>query len=226
MSNNAIVLFRITAEGLRQDIYDQLGQIGKAENSLEHSYVRLGAMLCAFKAGEYWRDLASMDGVIYPNFDAFMLELRDHFQKGRTQLWSYLGVAEKLLPLVSAEKLDAMGISKALELQRVVKRGQKLTPEAVAEAVAPETTIKQLRASLAEMYQIVDDRPTGTWFDFDGAFFTSEEKKEFEDAVRVTVMLLGLKKEIPAHIQRKEIFLAWAREFLGTHSADVYGNAQ
>jgi hypothetical protein len=63
----------------------------------------------------------------------------------------------------------------------------------------------------------------GTWFDFDGCFMTPEERAEFKDTVRMTATLLELKKALPEHVQRKEIFFAWLREFRGTHETEVYG---
>lgn len=224
--STALAVTRPTeSERLRTAIYGVLGQIVPKEAELEHSYVRLGSLLAAFKAGEHWRGLIAATGQPYPNFDAFMLELRDQYNRGRTQLWAYLSVAEKLLPVIPADTLDEMGISKAQEIKRALSVvGRKITPEILAAAVDPKVTIKELRAVLAVAFNITDDtRPTGTWFDFDGCFFEPDERKEFVDAVKVTTALLGLKKEIPAHVQRKEVFLAWAREFFGTHATEVYG---
>ncbi len=212
--------FGVTAEELRAAIYGQLGETVVKETELDHSYARLGHLLAAFKAGEYWRGLA------YPNFDAFMLELRERFNRGRSQLYAYLSVAEKLLPLMSADDLDSMGISKAQEIKRAVcgVPGRKLTTEIIAAALNPKTTGKELRAVLAEAYNITDDnRPKGAWFDFGGAYLSSEERKLFVDTVKMTTALLGLKKETPEHIQRREILLAWASEFMGTHAVEVYG---
>lgn len=211
---------------LRAKIYDELGRIGVAEGSLEHSYIRLGSMLTEFKRAEYWRDLNASDGQGYKNFDAFMLELRDRYNRGRTQLWAYLSVAEKLLPSISAQTLDEIGISKAQELKRMLKHapGRRHSDQVVETAKNPKTTIKELRAVLHETYELGDDdRPAGQWFDFGGAYLTPDERKEFLDFVKVAVRKLGLTKETPDWIQRKECLLVAAREFFGTHAADVYG---
>lgn len=214
------------AQGLRERIYTELGRIGVAEGTLEHSYVRLGSALAEFKRGEYWRDLKSAKGTAYLNLDEFMVELRERYRKGRTQLWAYLSVCEKLLPSIPAVKLDEIGISKAQELKRALKYvpNRQFAENVITTAADSKVTIKELRAVLHETYEIVDDgRPAGTWFDFGGAYLTTEERKEFVDAIRVCVRVLGLKKETADWIQRKECLLAMAREFLGTHAADVYG---
>src|SRR5260370_15304809 len=97
------LLYISDATRLRAKIYEELGRIGVAEGSLEHSYIRLGGMLAEFKRGEYWRDLKSRKGETYKKLDEFMVELKDNYRKGRTQLWQYMGVAEKLLPSITAE---------------------------------------------------------------------------------------------------------------------------
>jgi hypothetical protein len=207
------------AEVLRQEIYAQLGKAETEEVNLDRSWMRLGTMLAAFKAQECWRDL---DG--YASFDEFIGELKNRYHRGRTQLYAYLSVAETLGPVIPAETLEKIGISKAMELKRaMVKSGKQLPEELVTAAEAPTTTIKELRGLVGEALHVTDDRTPGTWFDWGGSFLTPEEKQLFKDAVCVTIRLLDIKKEVPDHIQRKAIFLAWAQEFLGTHSAEVYG---
>jgi hypothetical protein len=212
-------------ETLRQAIYGELKQIIPTEASLERGYARLGGLLAAFKSCEGWRGLNGADGQPYPNFDAFMLELRERYNRGRTQLYQFCSVAEKLLPMISADTLDEMGISKATEIKRAIGGvpGRAVTPEILEAARNPKVTIKQLRAILADAFNITDERPAGQWFDFGGAYLTPDERKAFVDAVKVTTAILGLKNDVPDHIQRKEIFLAWAAEFEGTHAAEVYG---
>ena len=137
-----------------------------------------------------------------------------------------MGVAEKLLPSITAEVLDKIGISKAYELKRALKYvpERKISEEVIARASDDKVTIKELRAVLHETYEIMDDdRPAGAWFDFGGAYLTPEERKEFVDFVHVATRVLGHKKDTPDWVQRKECLLAAAREFLGTHAADVYG---
>jgi hypothetical protein len=214
----------VSAAELRQRIYHELGAIVPMEANLEHSYIRLGNLLAAFKHEECWRELPASNGQPYANFDAFMYELRDLYHRGRTQLWAYLSVAEKLLPLVDAETLDKIGISKAQELKRALAPGRVLTPEIIDVAANPKTTIKELRATLYATFNITDDnRPVGQWFDFGGAYLTPDERKEFIEFVKVASAILCLKRETADWIQRKECLMAAAREFLGTHAAEVYG---
>lgn len=217
---SASLALAIRPTELREAIYTQLEGLSTAEVTLDHGYARLGGLLAEFKRIEAWRTLG------YGSFDQFMSELHTRFNRQRSQVYAYCGVAEKLLPYVSANDLDNMGISKAQEIKRALSggTGRKVTEEVLAAALNPKVTIKELRAILAVTFSITDDnRPKGTWFDFDGCFFEPDERKFFVDAVKMTTALLGLKPNVPAHIQRKEIFMAWAAEFTGTHSVEVYG---
>ena len=215
-----IVVEVSVAETLRQEIYRQLGAAAADEIVLEQSWMKLGVLLAAFKANEGWRPLG------YPNLDAFMLELRDKYHRGRTQLWSYLTVAEKLGPVISSTDLEKMGISKALELKRALVKadGKPLPAEVITAALTP-MTIKELRGQIGQAMNLPDDREPGTWFDFAGCFMTADERREFRAAVVITEKLLEISPATPDPIRRKEIFFAWLREFVGTHAAEVNGPA-
>jgi hypothetical protein len=183
--------------------------------------MRLGELLSVCKAGEHWR-AAGFEG-----FPAFMADLGAKYKRGKTQLWAYLNAHEALSALVAPNVLERIGISKCLEIRRQLKKanGKPLTPELIEMAQQQSVTTKELRAALCTAFSVVDDQPTGTWFDCDGFYVTPEERKEFIAAVKLTMKLLGIQPHVPEHIQRKEIFFAWLREFSGTHAADVYGGA-
>ena len=207
----------VDSQQLLAKIYGELDDACANEFKLEQSWTRLGGMLLEFKQGEHWRKTG------FEGFPEFMLTLRDRYNRGKTQLWSYLTVVENLLPAIGAETLEEIGISKALELKRAVKKSGKAIPQEIIELARKQaTTIKQLRAELGAAFNI-EPGEKGTWFDFDGCFMTPEERKEFLDAIRLTKTLLAIGNDVPEHIQRKEIFTTWAKEFVGTHAAEVYG---
>src|SRR5208282_3852661 len=208
------------AEHARLEIYGQLGEATKNEVVLEASWMRLGKLLAEFKAAEHWRLLG------YETFPKFMLELRDKYNRGKTQLWNYLTVAEKLLPLYPAEKLEAMGISKAMEFARALGNSKTVLPqEIIDKATEQGTTIKKLRGLIGVAQHGGVAPEQSSWFDWGGSFLTAGEKEEIKEAIRVTIRLLGIAPHVPEHIQRKEIFLAWAKEFYGTYASEVFGPA-
>jgi hypothetical protein len=209
------------AEELRRKIYNELEGTSVACFALEQSWTRVGVLLAEFKAQECWRPLN------YATFDAFMDELKTKFKRGRTQLYGYLSCAEVLLPTIGAEKLEQMGISKALELKRAMKKldGKSLPPALLEAALDATKTTKELRGTIGQALNITEE-PKGSWFDLDGFFMTPEERKEFKDAFLATEAMLGLKREQPDHIRRKEVILTWMREWYGTHAAEVNGTKQ
>lgn len=212
-------LTKVVATELRDAIYRELDAATADVVKLEQSWMRLGQHLSSFKANEYWRDLG------YTTFDDFMAELSKKYHRGRTQLWSYLGVAEKLLPTISATTLEEIGISKAMELKRAMKKsGTDKLPDTVVDAARQRSvTTKELRGIVGTAMNVDTAPDPGSWFDFDGCYMTPEERREFIDIIQCTIALLSLKPEIPDHIKRKEVFLTWAREWFGTHAHDFYG---
>lgn len=208
------------SDELRRKIYNVLESAGAIGFELEQSWMWLGVLLAQFKAKEHWRKYPDR----YKTFDDFIDELKAKFNRGRTQLYSYLSVAEKLLPTIGAEKLEQMGIAKALELKRAMKKleGKPLPPELLASALDSKKTTKELRGEIGRALNLTEE-PAGTWFDLDGFFMTPDERKEFKEAVVATEGLLGLKRETPDHIRRKEVIMSWMREWYGTHAAEFNG---
>lgn len=207
-----------TAEEKRRRIYNVLANAALNEVALEASWMRLGAMLATFEHDETWRELG------YTSFPTFMDELRVKYNRGRSALWGYMTAAKSLLPYYTPQQLEGLGISKAREIRWAVDKTKAALPQAIMDAaVLPGTTTRELRALIGQTLCLPDDREPGTWFDFGGTYFTPEEKKEFKDAVRVAIAQLKVKPGTPEHIQRKEIFLAWAREYFGTWAHEVDG---
>lgn len=205
-------------EEKRRKIYNVLSNAAVDCFRLEQSWIRLGLLLSEFKASESWRPLG------YQTFDVFMDELKVKFNRGRTQLWGYLSVAEYLLPTISAEKLEEMGIAKALELKRALKRlDGKPLPQALIDLALGNGTTKELRGEIGKALNDAPE-PAGTWFDMDGFFMDPSERAEFKEIWHVAEGLLGLKKEIPDHIRRKEVILTCMREWYATHAPEFYGD--
>ena len=211
-----------TAEEMRRKIFNVLENTTVQVFTLEQNWIRLGVMLSEFKAQEHWRQFKE-----YQTFDDFISELKHRFNRGRTQLYSYLSVAEQLLPTIGAEKLEQMGISKALELKRAMKKleGKPLPAGLLEAALDPKSTTTELRGAVGAALHITEE-PKGSWFDLQGFFMLPDERKEFKEAFLATEGVLGLSNTLPDHIRRKEVILAWMREFYGTHAAEFNGVQQ
>jgi len=219
---NSVVNWNMNvAEGLRASIYKELESTSVTCFALEQSWVRLGILLSKFKQQEHWRVLG------YQTYDSFIHELKVKFKRGRTILYGYVGAVEALLPIMDAEAIEAIGISKALELKRAQKQlnGKPLPAAALAAAASKDVTASDLRAELAKATHVTEE-VKGTWFDLQGFFITADERAEFKEAFLATESLLGLSNTVPDHIRRKEVILTWMREWYGTHAADFSGVQQ
>lgn len=183
------------------------------EVALARNFAKLGTALIKVRANKYWLLWE------HKTFGDYIESIRERVGKGRTQIYAVIGVAEKLLPMVSEEDLADMGITKATELKRALSSGQAVTKELVAHARDPKTTIESLRAELFEN-KVNPTEPRGIYFDFGGAYLSSDEKAEitraFDVACRVDPVI---DQALPEHARRKEVFLRWAREFLATYEA-------
>ncbi len=210
------------SEHVRAQIYTELKGSTEYCYKLEQSWVRLGILLSEFKGKELWRHYNE-----YQVFDDFISELKERYKRGRTQLYGYMGAAEALLPIMSPEQLERIGISKALELKRAQKKldGKKLSTELINGALDPTKTASELRGAIGAELHLTEE-PKGSWLDLQGFFMLPDERKEFKEAFLATEGLLGLSNTLPDHIRRKEVILAWMREWYGTHAAEFNGVQQ
>ncbi len=213
----------ISPDELRRKIYNEIEGTSVACFALDRSYVRIGVLIAEFKARECWRSWSKE----YTTFDDFIGELKLRFKIGRTQLYGYVAVAEVLLPTIGAEKLEQMGVSKALELKRAVKKleSKPLPPALLEAALDASKTTKELRATIGQALNLTEE-PKGSWFDLDGFFMTPEERAEFKAAFLATEAMLGLTRSTPDHVRRKEVITTWMKEWYGTHAAEVNGTTQ
>ena len=203
-----------------------LGQIHEGELKLSHSYARLGARLREAELQQYWISLG------HHKFSGYLLDVGKKIGRERSQMYAILSVATDLLPLISEEALEEIGITKSHELRRLVKQGGNLEAsvgsgipagdgsweEAVRimdYAADPKVTAKQLRVKVNEVLHIKED-VQGFWLDLNGFYATADERKEIEQFWQWGKTYLQIKDEQPEHQWKKEVFLAAARECLGS----------
>lgn len=197
---------------LRQQVDHLLDEIRDQEYGLAANWARLGAALFEVRRNQYWDEWG------YLSFGSYIRELADRVRKERSQLYAYIGTAEKLLPYIAEDMLVAIGISKAGELRRfVAQSGRRLPQPLLTMAVDDKTTVKELRAAVfQELHQEPD--PKGTWLDLGGFYALSDEKKEIEDAFRLATLDPLIPHDTPEHLRKKEILLRLSREFIGAYS--------
>jgi hypothetical protein len=129
---------------------------------------------------------------------------------------------EKLLPSVNETQLNQMGISKAVELQRVVSQtGAQPTQELIDFALDPNHTRENVKGEVYKHLNIQTPTETGIYFEL-GCYVTQEEREEIQRGLDVATKVDPvIPTDWPENNRNKEILLRLIREFLGTYEAQV-----
>ena len=208
------------------EIDEILNSISAHELRLAKSYARLGSKLKEMKANFYWMSLG------YERFSAYLEFIRGRIGRERSQVYAILSVAETLLPAMTEEQLETVGITKAHELKRLVKEGGNIESEFVdkdyaAEAVRimdyaadPKVTAKQLRVKVNELLHVTED-VQGLWLDLGGFYATQDERKEIEQFWELGKRLLAPKDEQQEHVWKKVVFMDAVREATSTWAGEA-----
>jgi hypothetical protein len=112
-----------------------------------------------------------------------------------------------------------MGISRAQELARFVKEtGRRVPADLLDAALDPNKNITELHVQVQEAMH-VKEGPSGTWYEpLGGAYYTPDEKKEVQQAIDLARR--DIDPTLPDHVIRKQVMLAFAREF---YSSNIEG---
>jgi len=206
------------------EIDDILNSISAHELRLAKSYARLGSKLKEMKSNFYWMSLG------YNRFSEYLEFIRGRIGRERSQVYAILSVAETLLPAMTEEQLETVGITKAHELRRLVNQGGNLHAPAFPDDVTwdavdfvqimdyaadPKVTAKQLRVKVNELLHVHED-VQGLWYDLPGFYATPDERKEIEQFWELGRKLLAPMDEQQDHVWKKIVFLDAVRESYGT----------
>jgi hypothetical protein len=216
----------------RAEIDSLLDLICAHELRLSHSYARLGSLLREVKVNMFWVTYG------FERFSSYLEHVREKIDRRRSQVYAILSVAEVLLPHISEDKLEEIGISKAHELKRLVKQGGRVDAfisdsDAVGMlgdypivsvrimdyALDPKVTAAQLRVKVNELLHI-HEAPQGLWLEIDGFYATPEERKEIEEFKTLGRQVLQITSESETETW-KQIFFAAVREAVGTWRGEL-----
>ena len=189
-------------------------QLAAAEILLEHGYARLGYLLSEVSEQGYWRDE-------YQSFGEYIDAVAEKFNRGRTQIYHYFSTVKALRGSVSENDLNTMGITKAKVLADAIKVNGTLPENIMADALNSERTAKDLEKTVAVTLH-KPEHEDSEWLDLKFAFFvTAEEKATIQDAVSAARHLEPeINTEMKDHMQKKEIVMRWAQEFLASYAQD------
>ena len=224
-------LNEVAALAKQVEIEELLGQISAHELRLSHSYARLGSLLREVKVQQYWIAYG------FDRFSSYLETVREKIDRRRSQVYAILSVAEVLLPHISEEKLEEIGITKAHELRRLVLHDGNVhaeitdpdpynhtedtfgTVQIMDYATRPKVTAAQLRVKVNELLH-VHEAPAGLWLELEGFYATPDERKEIEEFWALGKQVLQITSE-SEHEIRKEVFLAAVRECLGSWRGEL-----
>lgn len=207
------------AKRLAELIDSEISGAVDGERKLDQRWAHVGVLLSQFEKSEGFKLIG------FESFPRYLLSLKEKYGRSNGQLWAYKEVAAHLGPTVGEAALDTMGVSKAFEIARAVKKADKpVTPELVAAALDPKTTVKEVRALAHKIFELqTEEAPKGTWMDLGGFYAAPEERKLLMETYDMGAVLLELPKNTPEWAKRKAVHLAMAQEFHGTHMTEVYG---
>lgn len=208
------VLLSASPEDVRARIDKLVVEITSDQNALSQKMVRLGIALNEVKVLRYW------EGWGFDSYNRYLGSLKDKVAKGRTQLYGYQSVVEKLLPIAGEETLEKMGITKATELVHAMRITGRVPSEALLlEAANPKVTAEKLREKIADEWRIFRPEEKEKWFDIGGFFATKDEVREIEQAFEVATRTdPAIPADWPEDQRRKECTLRMAREYFGTYA--------
>lgn len=208
------------AERVKEQIEHVLGQIRNQQSNLEADFIRLGGALVEVHANQFW----ILWG--FKSFSRYLISLEPMVKLGRTQLYNCLGIARDLLPVVSPEDLEVIGVSKASILRKMLKAGKRPSAELIE--IAKRETMERLEGEVAEETGMRRDGDKGRWHSFGGAYYTEDEWEEFIRASNVAAMTdPTLNKRVThwEHLEwwvKKEIMWRWLASYLAENESAIY----
>jgi hypothetical protein len=210
------------SDNLRSEIDDLLEQINSHQLRLSHSYARLGGMLSEVEKSKEWVNWG------FETFPRYMAYVGEKIDRRKSQMYAVLSVATDLLPYLTEEKLEAIGITKAHELRRFVNTSG-LRPDVMLAggdvqlmefAADPKVTAAQLRVEVNKLLH-QEEEPQGLWFDLGGCYFTLEEKRTWERAVELGKRMAEVTSSTSEHGQLKAALLLMAQEVFGSWEPEL-----
>lgn len=200
----------IASEKLLDQVDQLLDEARETHQEAMSRFAELGSKLLTVRETQAWK---TRD---FKSFGDYLKYAEQRFNLGRTSLYHYISVSEKLLPMVGEETLSQIGISKAGELNRFVKETGKNPPqELIDRAADPETSVKEIREAV---FTYVDKKPDDrVYVDLGAVFCTPEERQELRAGYDHVLKILDLPAEYSESAKRKEIQLALVREFYSSY---------
>lgn len=203
-----------------QEVESLVQQLASAEKTLENGYAKLAFLLEGVAENRYWQGT-------YESFGDYIEHISHTYNIGKSQLYNYRAAARDLEGAVTPEQMDTMGISKALALREAHRNTGAIPENILTASLDPKVTVKDIKKLLFDAGQIVKPEE-GNWMDLDfSCYVTDEERAEIQEAANAARHTDPVIQEsLPQFVQRKEILLRFAREFLAAYADSVVDGAR
>jgi hypothetical protein len=191
---------------------DYLASLSATETSLNYGYAKLGTLLNTVSHCEYWREG-------YKSFGSYLESLKEHYGRSRATLHNYFSTVKALLPYMSEDQLNKIGIEKARVLKKAIKQsGMAPSKELFESAIDPKVTVKEMRSLAFKSDNSTAENSLWRDLDFSGEY-TDEEFETVQDAIMImkrTDPVIGA--SLKEWQQLKEVLLRFSMETLGSHA--------
>lgn len=208
----------LSANVVKANVENLISTIEKSAKALNESYVSLGAALVTVSDKKLWMVWG------LKSFGEYLETVGPRINYSRSQMYNIIGIAEKLLPVVSEENLVKMGVTKAGMLAKAVKNtGEPPTEELVSKAVDPKTKADEFEEEVAHAFHMVEPNSKGKFYSLGFVMLEDDEKTEFMNAVQIAIKM-GAEVKHPVEkwtdltpTEKKIVLQKWIMEYVGTY---------
>jgi hypothetical protein len=189
-------------------------EMAEAQDKCERGYAQLGWLILEVATMQYWR-------VHHETFRDYLRSVALVSKKTPGQLQLYFLTVRDLSDTFKPAQLEAMGITKAVQLRAAKDYAIVLPAVLVNAALDPGVSVKELKKLISTTLKLPSD-DDGDWMDLEMEFMVSpEERALFEQVINVAMHTDPLTKStISKSAQMKDVMIKLAMEFLGAHSGD------
>jgi hypothetical protein len=191
----------------------QAKEMAKTEQLCERGYAHLGWLLLHVAEMQYWR-------VHYSTFRDYLKSVALVAHKTPEQLQRYFLTVRDLSDTFRPDQLEAMGITKAMQLRQAKDYALVLPSALITAALDSKVTAKDLRKLISITLKMPEE--DGDWMDLECEFMVSPEQRELlEQAIDVARHTEPMTKStISKSQQMLDVMQKFAMEFMGAHSGD------
>lgn len=189
-------------------------KLAAAEVELSTFRTKIGILLDKVEANKYWRDAGC------ESFGAYMMQVEQKFNRGRTQLYHFKGVAHDLLPFMSEDQLNSTSLEKAKLLR---KHKDEITPEIIDAATDSKVSFEDFKQLLVSGLPAPKSASGVQLKRFNLEYCADEETQAtITDALSAAAQTEPDSDAVPVEIKLGNTLYKLAAEFLGSNG-DPYG---